>query len=122
MQYFRDGCAAHVTSIVNSMALIIKRLHFIASYQRFGARFDKSKYPTQKDDDIFKMFHYLKALPTPRQSIDKAAKLESPFIVHRRRSTLMNLRNKHNDPYINAMYSIHNFPIIHSYLCQTIGK
>lgn len=44
-------------------------------YKQFGIRIEKNEYPVmRKDDDIFKMFMFLKLLPTPRCSFDKAVK------------------------------------------------
>lgn len=42
-------------------------------FEKFGIRIDKAKCPgSRKNDDIFKMLMFLKLIPTPRHSFEKA--------------------------------------------------
>lgn len=42
-------------------------------FEKFGVRIEKDKCPgSRKNDDIFKMLMFLKMIPTPRYSFDKA--------------------------------------------------
>lgn len=44
-------------------------------FKKFGIRIDKSKYPvTKKSEEIYDFFMFVKLLPTPRNSFDKAVK------------------------------------------------
>lgn len=44
-------------------------------FSKFGIRLDKGKHPVKrKDDDVHKLFTFLKLIPTSRQSFEKAAK------------------------------------------------
>lgn len=49
-------------------------------YKQFGIRIEKEIYPVmRKNDDIFKMFMFLKLLPSPRYSFKKAV---NSFLVY----------------------------------------
>lgn len=61
-------------------------------YQRYGIRLDKSEFPiTRKDGNIFKLFTYLKLLPTPRCSFAKAV---NSFVIHTEVSIMLCVLNK----------------------------
>lgn len=92
-------------------------------FKRFGTRIEKPKHPiTRKNDDVFKMLTFLKLLPTPKHSFDKAVRsfllyTEVNLCLHifMRLRVLKENKTKFKDPNADPM-EMRNQKLLHPYI------